>query len=375
LKLDIGHIRQRGDSYEYTIPLGTAANGKRKRITKGGFKNYQEAQKHMIQTAHELNVGTYVKPTQETTGDYMAKWVRQKNGQIEHATYTNFLGYLNNYFLPHIGHIKLSNLQPKNIQHMYDTMSAQGLSSQTIKHVHNCLRQGLDYAVRTDAIKKNPATLCMLPKMRRSIPDTWSIEEIQQFLRYAKSSRFYAAFLIAIFTGARQGEILALKWGDIDFNKKTLHIKASLAKIKKGYGLKLPKTKRSIRKISLYDFVVEELVAIRDSIPEGNKKQYNQSGHFIVSTRDGNYLVKTTLLKEWKKLIQESGVKPIRFHDLRHTHATILLQSGTNPKVISERLGHSAVSITLDIYSHLTPVMEEGLNSAMSQLVPENRLN
>jgi integrase len=179
---------------------------------------------------------------------------------------------------------------------------------------------------------------------------------------------------LAAYTGARQGEILALRWENIDFKAGTVTIQNSVSIAEKGHTVSGPKTRSSIRRISLPPAVMNELRQWKDIIHVDpvnkliDERAYNKPKDFIVHTYDGKFVNPRNFVKAWKKLLEESGLRTIRFHDLRHTHATFLIQSGINIKAISARLGHSTAKMTLDVYSHLTQPMEEGITATLQEL-------
>ncbi|BBI30753.1 tyrosine-type recombinase/integrase [Cohnella abietis] len=370
-----GHVRARSNKkWEFVIPVGKNLDGSRKRITGGGFADKEKAEEAMVKKMYEINAGLFIEPSKETVFNFFSTWIAQKKSQLRTSTYSNYLGYFNNHIAPNLGNILLSKLTTQHIQQLYMKMN-QTNSPRTVKHLHTMLKQGLGRAVKLNIIAKNPAEDCMLPKIENEPFDCWNAEELRQFLDFAKSSRWYLAFLIAAYTGARLGEVLALRWENIDFSKGTVTIKNALTRKDRGFQLGQTKTRSSIRQIRLPATVIQELLVLKNVLYVGSKKSevdarvFNNPKDFIVHTFDGNYLSPHNFVKTWRKLVRESGLRKIRFHDLRHTHATLLLEAGINMKAVSRRLGHSTVNMTLDTYSHVTPQMEEGITLALEQLL------
>lgn len=370
-----GHTRQRSNGkWEFQIPMGKNPDGSRKRITGGGFASQEEAEQALIKKLYEINAGLFVEPSKETVYNFFVTWLAQKQGQLKPSTYAKYRGHVNNHVIPFLRSLALSKLTTQHIQHMYLSLQKKN-SPRTIKHLHLMLSQALKRAVKLKIISENPAENCLLPKVVTPEAGHWSVEELRQFLSIAKSSRWYTAFLLAAYTGARQGEILALQWKNIDLFKGTVTIKNSVSKAETGFKVSTPKTRSSLRQVNLPPSVVAELRQLK-AIRQISRRRvktdarvFDQPSDFVVHTFNGKYLNPRNFSKEWYRLIKLSGLNQIRFHDLRHTHATLLLQAGINMKAVSRRLGHSTVGITLDTYSHVTPQMEEGITAALEQMI------
>jgi integrase len=230
-----------------------------------------------------------------------------------------------------------------------------GLASGTIKKIYNIIKSSLDHAVNMDLLPSNPITKIQLPKDKKKEMTVWTMEEIKSFLKVALDDRLYIAFHLAITTGMRRGGILGLRWKDVDLHSGMLSVRQTLSKDGKRF-LNGAKTDSSIRSIKLSEETISVLKKHKARIA---KEKLKSGSHFkdydlVVCTSNGTPVNPNNLVRTFEKLIEEASVQKIRFHDLRHTHATMLLA-----KIISELLGHSNIKTTLDTYSHVLPNMQE----------------
>lgn len=256
-------------------------------------------------------------------------------------------------------HINKSN--PMIIQGLYNKLTKRkALSDENIQIVHTLINDSLKKAERLGLIARNPAALVDRPKAVKKEITLWDVAEVRQFLKCAKKSgRYYIAFLLALTTGMRQGEILVLRWKDVDFENGCVRITQTLSSDGKEL-LPYTKTKSGSRTIDLPEKAVTALkrhwLFIRGEREEA--KSYKNLD-LVVCTGLGTPTHKSNIRRVFKSIIKKAEVPKIRFHDMRHTYATLLLLQGVNPKIVSERLGHADVRITLDTYNHLLPSMQK----------------
>ncbi|RAL25934.1 site-specific integrase [Thermoflavimicrobium daqui] len=223
-------------------------------------------------------------------------------------------------------------------------------------------------------IPRNPTSLVVPPKTEEKEKQTWTIQEVNQFLHYTKNEPLHVAYLLAIYTGMRKGEILGLRWKDCDLEQGRISVKNVLARTSKELIFQEPKTKGSKRNIQITPDVIQALKQHKRKQNENRLKLGHayQDHDLVVCTSLGTPMIPRNLTRHFDRMIKESGVPRIRFHDLRHSHATIMLQLGEHPKVVSERLGHSRTGITLDIYSHVIPTMQEKAAQNFSKALNNN---
>jgi len=273
------------------------------------------------------------------------------------------------HIIPALGKITLDQLKPIHIQNYYSEKLARGrkdgnggLSARSVYHHHRVIHEALEYAVRWQVIAVNPAKAVAPPKPQRQLINVLTREEIHQLLEAAKGTKLYDPIFFAINTGMRRGEIFAVRWSDVDF-RGIISVKQTLQRIK-GKGLVFrhtTKTDGSRRTIAVSNSVISMLKRIKKQQTE-NKialgSEY-QDHDLVFCNQDGTPINIDYFSREFGRLVRRKGLRHVRFHDLRHTHATLLLQQGEHPKVVSERLGHSTITITMDLYSHVMPNMQK----------------
>lgn len=241
------------------------------------------------------------------------------------------------------------------------TRSSGGLSTETVRSLHKVIKRSLNHAVKWQLLNRNVADFADPPRIQKKEIITLSPDEVKIFLSEAKKEQLYPAFLLAITTGMRRGEILGLRWKDINFDQCTISIQKSLTMVGSKPILQEPKTAGSKRKISVPKSTIQYLQKHKRKQEQKrsmNPSKLSNSG-FVISTAMGTPVSPRNLLRSFYRILENTDLPKIRFHDLRHTHATLMLQQGEHPKIISERLGHANTRITLDIYSHVLPNMQE----------------
>jgi integrase len=268
-----------------------------------------------------------------------------------------------------LGDKLLKDLQPAHISQAYVRLlesghrKGGGLAAGTVRHCHRLLRQALAQAVRWGgdwAISRNPCDAVKPPKAVKPQMTTYDVGQTVELLDAMRDTRQFIAVLLATMCGMRRGEIAALRWGSVDLNGGSIQVVQSAEQIGTVVRYKAPKTDRG-RTIALSPMVIEELRAHRLRQAEEQLRLGIRvtDDSFVCAREDGRPLQPQTLTFEWKRLVAKTGLPRLRFHDLRHTHATAMLASGVHPKVASERLGHSQIGITLDLYSHVLPGMQQ----------------
>lgn len=266
---------------------------------------------------------------------------------MKEKTFVSYEGYLRLHIRPEIGHLRLSAITPQHIQHLYSRKLKDGLSKKTVHHIHTYLRRVLNQAVKWELIYRNPCDSVTPPRVDKKPPNVWKVEEAQTFLNAVRGHRFYGIYLIALTTGARRGEILGLEWQNINWPKGTITIDKTVNEIKGRAVITDPKTKASRRTIALPSVVLDLL-----------RQDPAEKGLIFPSTTGGP-LSPRNLLRHYYSVLDTLSIPHIRFHDLRHTAATILLQKDVHPKKVQELLGHSSITLTLDTYSHIIPGIDD----------------
>ncbi len=359
-----GTIHKRGNSsWRIAISLGRDQNGKRLRkfATVKGTK--KDAERQLTELLSAVDKGIHITSAKITVGDFLDLWINDyAKLNTSPRTVEGYEGNIRRYLKPAIGHFPLDKLSPQHIRELYAGMREKGLSARTILHNHRILRQALSHAVKWEIIVRNVCDVVDPPRPKRVEMTALDIQQSQQFLEISKGSKYGVVFYLALHTGMRRSETLGLQWRDVDIETRTISVRRTLLELK-GVGIVEgePKTSYSRRSISLSSSVAATLSGLRAK----QKENYGACGlkwqvtDYVFSENDGLPFRPETISSSFRQLIIQSDLPKIRFHDLRHTHATLLLKAGINPKIVSERLGHASIHITLDTYSHVLPGMQE----------------
>jgi len=354
-----GHVRKRGNKY-YAVLYLKDDRGNKKQKWFSGFTTRKSANEFIARKILESanpNVA-------ETIEKYLETWFSFQQARLRPSTIRSYQWLINRYIVPKFGSFTLPEITPQHIQTFYSVLIDNGLSYQTVLNLHRVLKNALNRAVLWGRIQSNPATFVQPPRVTTPIFDTWTPEQLRTFLDHAKSSRYYIAFLILASTGMRLGELQALRWSDFDMENGVIRVRRTLTYTGKRYEVNSPKTRRGIRAVSLPETVVQTLTRHWQKISPPPSPD-----SLICETKSGQPVLQHNLRMLFYTLIERSGVPKIRVHDLRHTHASLLLSVGINPKVLQERLGHASVETTLNIYSHVLPHMQEGAAKAFEEFL------
>lgn len=370
-----GQIIKRGDrTYLVRIYQGKDAQGKRKYANKTIHGTRKDAQAYLNKALTDLDNGTFTQPSKETVDAYLDRWLETVAKQrVKPRTYSDYQEILRLYTRPAFGNIRLVNMGAPLIQKTYSDMIEKGLSGSTIRKLHNVLHSAFKQAERWRLIPRNPVDLVDPPRTQKKEMHAMSPEESRKFLKEAQSNKWYPLFLLAIDSGMRPGEILALKWEDINFDSGTVSIRRTLASDRKQLYIAEPKTKGSKRIVNLSAGTLTALKTHRSNQAQEKllaRSVYIDNG-LVFANQTGGFLDQPNLVKRhFKPLLKQAGLShTIRFYDLRHTCATLLLSASTNPKVVAERLGHASVTLTLDTYSHVLPTMQEDAAIRMERML------
>jgi integrase len=371
-----GHVRKRGEKWCFVVELPRdEVTGKRRQKWFSGFNSKKEAQQALIEKLREIQTGLLVDTNDMTVAEYMNYWLENyAKVSCRHTTYSVYTQRTTRYVLPAIGRIKLKDLKTIHLQKMYADLlkngakyRSGGISPMTIRHVHGMMHKALENAVRWQIVPRNVAQLVELPRVEKKETVVLTKEQVQQLVEAAKGHELYIPILLAVTTGMRYAEIFGLAWKDIDFEKRTIHVRQQLVRTRGEYRLTEPKTKSSERIISLSESLVAPLR--RHKSEQAQQKllygpDFNKDGLVCCRPEDGLPYSATPVRRKFDSLLEKAGLPRVRIHDLRHTVATLLLEQGVHPKVVSELLGHANIGITLDRYSHVSMTMQkEAVNS------------
>lgn len=295
---------------------------------------------------------------------YLENWLEtvKKPPIVRLSTYDKYKWYLKKYINPVLGHIRLRLLSPQHVQSFYSQKLDEGLSPGTVRNLHLVLHSAMKNAVKWNLVSRNVVGLVTRPTRNTYEAQVLTIEQARTLLETAKHHKIWALLVVALATGMRRGELLALRWDDVDFQGGKLFIHRAVSKLNgRGYVEHEPKTKKGRRTIVLPSSVVDVLREHRDYVEQLRRDAGDNwlgLGLVFPNTR-GNFIERAKLWHMLNKVVEQAGLPHMRFHDLRHSAATIMLAMGIHPKVVQEILGHSSISVTMDLYSHVLPSVQQ----------------
>jgi integrase len=365
-----GHIRQRSPgSWEVRYSIRNS-RGQRQTVTTTVRGDRKAAERELRRLLRAIDTGEHVDATRMRVRDWLACWLETVREEVSPKTHERYAEIVRNFLTPALGDLPLQKLTPSYIQEAYNRWATGGrrdgkeggLSPLTRRYIHVILKSALARAVEQQVLARNPADAFKrrLPKVERKEMVTLTAEESERLLEGIKDTRTYWPVMLALATGMRRGEILALRWKNVDFDRGVLRVVQSLEQTKSELRFKDTKTSRS-RAINLPTFAVDELRRLkREQAEELLALGIRQTGETLACCRaDGEPLQPRSLTHQFIRLRGRVKDLPrVRFHDTRHSHATQLLAGGVHPKVAQERLGHSTITTTMDLYSHVTETMQ-----------------
>ena len=348
-----GSIYKREDG-RWTAAL--TLSGNKRRYLYG--KTRQDVSKKLNAAILDRDSGLPVPPERQTVTQYLHSWLEVTRPSIRPTTFKRYEEYVRIHAVPFIGKVGLSRLTPQHLDALYAQKLSAGLSPTTVRHLHTVLKRALSQAVKKGILARNVADAVVAPRKARHEINPLNPEQAQTLLEAAKGDRLEALYVLALTTGMRQGELLALRWSDLDLDRRALQVKGTM--LPDGSTAE-PKTSKGRRKITLTSLAVDALKnhslrQTKEKLTVGSNWQEESLvfPNTVGLPLDANNLRKRSL----PRLLIMAGLPKIRFHDLRHSAATLLLSAGVHPKVVQEMLGHSQVSITLDTYSSVLPNLQ-----------------
>lgn len=363
-----GNIRRRTDGrWEGRVSL---PNGKRKSYF---GRTREEVAAKLVEGLKAAKDNLPVPSERITVGAFLAEWLAGVRSTVRPHTAVRYEQSIRLHVLPRIGRLPLARLEPKHLQALYAACLADGLAPATVRMVHAVVGRALGDAVRWGNVTRNVALLVTPPRVKHAEIRPLTAEQAQQLLEAARGTRWEAFYVLAVTTGMREGELLGLCWSDVNLDSGELSVRHTLRRMP-GVGLQLlePKTDHSRRRVRLSATAVLALRKHRaGQAAERLRRGPAWEDQGLVFPAESGRPMDAGNLTRWSfwPLLTKAGLPRIRVHDLRHTAATLLLSKGVNPKVVSELLGHSKVGITLDVYSHVVPDMQERAAEAMDAIL------
>jgi integrase len=358
-----GQIRKRGKSWSVVIYLGPDPKTGKKRYKWFTHGTRREAQAHLVQLLNQVQAGGGIPPTRLLLKDYLEQWLRDyAAGAVTQTTLESYIMIARKHVIPAIGHVPLGRITSQALQGYLSDKLRTGLSPTTVLHQHRLLHEAFHHAVRWGLLPRNPCDFVDPPKKHKVEMRVWDEEQVRLFLAEAKrSSQYYPLYLAAVTTGMRQGELLGLRWKDIDFTLGIASVQQKFYRLGRQPVFSPPKNDKS-RPVAFAPALLEVLRGVRDVQAEHRKllgPEYEDRDLIFCQFNGKPLHAHNVTQRDFRRIIKRSGLPRIRFHDLCHSHATHLLRAGVHPKVVQERLGHSTPAFTLATYSHVLPGMQE----------------
>lgn len=371
-----GQIVEKGkDKWYVKIYRGKDASGKKLYHRKVIHGKKSAAQKYLTAKLREKDLGVFIESSQQLLNEHLDNWLKIIKMRVAEQTYNSYESVLKTHIRDRIGSLRLGNIKLHDVQQVYNEMELQGKSARTIRYAHAVLSMALRKAIELNYIVRNPCEFAVLPKQEKKETKAFSPQQASVFLHHAKNTKLGFVFEFAMVTGMRPEEYLSLKWTDVDLKKGVVYVQRALVWLKGGgYKFTETKTKKSRRSIPLTASFLSKLKKHRRQQLEHRMSlgQAYENLDLIFATEIGtpiNY--RNLTLRYYDKILESAGLdnKGFVLYSLRHTCATLLLASGENPKVVSERLGHSSVKMTLDTYSHVLPQMQQSASERLDSML------
>ena len=375
-----GHLKKRSkDSWTIVVDLGLKANGERNQKWKSSKGSKKEAEALLARMLTELEDGVFIDAKKTSVSEYLDKWIASIKGSVSATTYERYKQLCDKHLKPTIGNIALNKLQAIKISEMYSNAIVSGrvdkkggLSKQTVLHMHRVLKRALSQAVKWGLISKNPCdAVDNIPKPDKKERLTFTTEETLELLNQLDGHVLYLPVVIAVTTGMRRGEILGLRWKDIDLEQKRIQIRQIVIETREfGIEIKQPKTDSSSRTVALPQMTIDAITKHRvEQAKLALQIGKGLTPESMLFDEISGLNVPGSLTARFRKFIKSRKFKRVTFHDLRHTHATHLLEQNIHPKIVSERLGHSTIALTMNTYSHVMPTMQEEAASKVDDML------
>ncbi len=378
-----GSIYRRSRDGRWVGTVVLAETGRRKSVT---GTTRQEVQRKLSALQRDIERGLSPGDGRQTVAQYFAGWLETIKPTVGAGAWLRHEEFARLHIIPAIGRLPLVKLTPQRVQALYTALldkergrGGKGLSGTTVNHLHGSLHKALDAAVRLGLVARNVTELVDVPRMAHHEIHPLTGEQACMLLETMEGERLEALYALALATGMRQGELLALHWRDVELDGRggtgALSVRWNMRHRDQTFTFKQPKTRKSRRRISLAPEVVDVLRAHRarqltERLKAGSAWVGEQWDNLVFSTEIGSPLAPDGAVRStFTRLLRQAKLPRIRFHDLRHTCATLALAANVNPKLVSDMLGHSTVAITLDIYSHVLPDMQQDAAAAIAAML------
>jgi integrase len=361
-----GSITKRRDRRwmaRYTVH--TVKGPKRKHIY---GRTRQEVAEKLSKAVSDRVGGLVFDGDHETLEAYLQRWIDEVlRGTVKQSTLENYAYIARLHIIPELGRVRLKALKSRDVRRLYREKLEAGLSPRTVQIIHTVLRKAMQQAVRDDVLPRNVCDAVTAPRQTKKEMQPLTPEQAKRLLENVHEDRLRALYILAVTAGLREGELLGLRWEDVDLERKLLQVRRQLTRTRDGLSFTAPKRGKA-RVVRLTDLAIAALKAHREAQNEERAKAgslWEEMSLVFTSTIGTPVDVGNLTYRSFRPLLKSADLPRIRFHDLRHTCATLLLSKGTHPKIVQEMLGHANISMTMDTYSHVLPDMQEKAVSAM----------
>ena len=371
-----GHVHKRGSTWGYVVDVGRdPATGKRKQRTKGGFRTRSGAEDALTEVLNEIRSGTVVAPSSVTLEEYLTEWLTTVRPQLRETTWASY-GVAVQRICWGLGARKLQVLTAVEVERFYARLVNEGgpagrpLAAKTVRNTHIVLHRALADAERLRLVMRNVARLARPPAVPHVERATWTADELATFLEHVSGDRLFAAYVLLATTGMRRGEVFGLRWRDVDLVGRRASVTQTVTTVNDKLVLGPTKTNRSRRTISLDPTTVEVLQAhrvVQDQERATAGQAWDPSYDLVLCDGTGRPEHPDRFSRQFQRYVKATDLPPLRGpHNLRHTWATLALRAGVHPKVVSDRLGHATIAVTIDTYSHVAPSLDAAAADAVA---------
>lgn len=378
-----GHIKQRGKTWNVIIELPRdVVTNKRKQKWYTVKGNKKEAEKFLTEKLRELDTGVLIDTKKMKFAEYLDYWIKEAcENKLSITTLDGYKQNIEKHIKPYLGNLELEKITPLHLQNFYTDRLKNGrlngkggLSNKTVVTLHRIIHRALEQAVKWQLTIRNVADSVELPKPKKYKASFLNEKQTNILIEKAKKTDIYIPILIAIYTGMRRGEVLGLTWSNVNFDKGYILVDKALYSTSKGLEISSPKTEKSIRKIAIPKTLIKELKSYQIKQMKNRLKlgTLYQENNMVCCNNDGTFINPKSFSRKFHSLLTTNNLPLVRFHDLRHSHASLLVKLGVQPKVISERLGHSNISITMDLYSHVYEETDKEVANMFEKLIVSN---
>jgi len=359
----------------------------------------QEVADKILTVQNEIKTGTFIEPTKIKVGEWLDLWLQEyMRPSLRLTTYSSYEDTIRSHIKPTLSDIMLRELRPEHLQKLYNEKYKRGrvdgkggLSARSVRYIHVIIHESLEQALKTQLVVRNVSDATTLPRQTKKDIRVFTVEEQLKFTETAENDSWGTAFKLDLASGLRLGELLALKWSDIDFKEGVLKVRNSLARVRTFENednksnneptndpekrvsrliFQEPKTKSGKRNIPLPENILEELK--EHKLMQENEKSFMGEAYadcgLIFCTHYGTPIEPRNMMRRFYQLVNDAGLQKTNFHSMRHSFASRALEAGIHPKIVQEMLGHANISMTLDIYSHVMPELKKDAAAKLNHL-------